>query len=186
MNTLNDCPAQAGSNSLPHLAARIRAEHEAAEASYRKGIQHALAAGELLTEAKAKVQHGQWLPWLEANCGLSERTSQRYMRLFNERATLEANTTRVSDLSIRGALNLLVKPDTDEHPFAEFEEWFEQQINGPFNDWDISPKWDYEWIRTKLLHQAKVPPIPSMLLRFDERKPKESSYLRMCPYGDLI
>lgn len=182
MNNPHDLPAQAGSNSLSDLAARIRAEHEAAEASYKKGIEHALAAGELLTEAKGKVAHGQWLPWLDANCGLSERPAQRYMRLFNERVTLEANTTRVSDLSIRGGLNLLAKPDTDQ-PFSEFEEWFEQQINGPFNDWDMA-NWKGGWLTTKFLHQAKVPAIPSMLLRVEEME--DIPVLRLCPYDDLV
>jgi Protein of unknown function (DUF3102) len=170
------------SNSLTDLAARIRAEHEAAEISYRKCVQHALVAGELLTEAKGKIAHGRWLPWLEANCGLSERTAQRYMRLFNERGTLEANTTRVSDLSIRGGLNLLAKPDTDQ-PFSEFEEWFEQQIDGPFNDWDLA-NWKGGWLTTKFLHQAKVPAIPSMLLRVEEME--DIPVLRLCPYGDLV
>ena len=99
-----ETPAQAGSNSLPDLAARIRAEHEAAEASYRKGIEHALVAGELLAEAKAKVQHGQWLSWLQNNCGISERMAQRYMKLHNERATLETKSDTVSDLTINEAL----------------------------------------------------------------------------------
>jgi Protein of unknown function (DUF3102) len=33
-----------------------------------------------LEEAKGLLKHGQWLPWLQGNCGISERTAQRYMR----------------------------------------------------------------------------------------------------------
>src|SRR5712671_939062 len=53
-----------GSNSLPELAARIRAEHAATGEALKSSIDHSIAAGELLIEAKAKVPHGEWLPWL--------------------------------------------------------------------------------------------------------------------------
>ena len=49
------------SNSLPVLAARIRAEHEAAESDMRETVQHALTCGRWLLEAKAhpELKHGQ-------------------------------------------------------------------------------------------------------------------------------
>ena len=54
-----------GSNSLADLAARIRAEHEATAVALRLSVMHAMAAGELLIEAKAQLgRHGAWLPWL--------------------------------------------------------------------------------------------------------------------------
>ena len=55
-------PAQApfdGSNSLPDLAARIRNEHEAVSSALKDSVRHAIAAGELLIEAKAQLKHGQ-------------------------------------------------------------------------------------------------------------------------------
>ncbi len=109
------------SNSLAVLAARIREEHDAAEAAKgaavvaaRKGIEHALAAGELLLEAKAQVPHGQWLPWLAENCPtISERMARYYMRLARNRLELEAQIGNVSDLSLREAVRLL-EDDNDE------------------------------------------------------------------------
>jgi len=41
------------SNSLADLAARIRSEHEAHTVAMRRSLEHAMAAGELLIEAKA-------------------------------------------------------------------------------------------------------------------------------------
>ena len=58
MNTEIDLPAQAGSNSLPDLAARIRAEHEAVDQSLKSSVAHAMAAGDMLIEAKSLVKHG--------------------------------------------------------------------------------------------------------------------------------
>jgi Protein of unknown function (DUF3102) len=92
------------SNSLIELAARIRAEHEAVGGA----LQHAVVAGELLIEARSKVTHGDWLPWLEANCEMSERTAQAYMRVARELAKLDPQKRNaVADLSYRDALNQL-------------------------------------------------------------------------------
>jgi hypothetical protein len=100
----------AGSNSLPELAARIRAEHEATGAALKSSIDHSIAAGALLIEAKAKVPHGQWLPWLRDNCAISERTAQLYMRLAKNRTEIEASakSASVADLTLNEAAALLM------------------------------------------------------------------------------
>jgi len=97
-----------GDNSLRDLAAKIRAEHEATSAALKSSVQHAIAAGALLIEAKALVKHGQWLPWLAENCAISERTAQLYMRCAKSRAEIEANTQCVADLTLNEAAALLM------------------------------------------------------------------------------
>jgi Protein of unknown function (DUF3102) len=72
--------SQPGSNRLPVLAATINEHLEAAEAATRRGLEHAIAVGALLIEAKELVAHGEWLPWLQANCRVSERSAQVYSR----------------------------------------------------------------------------------------------------------
>jgi hypothetical protein len=52
---------------LARLARRINAAHAAAERSFRAGLERARAAGALLAAAKARLGHGEWLPWLRAN-----------------------------------------------------------------------------------------------------------------------
>jgi Protein of unknown function (DUF3102) len=39
-----------------------------------------IAVGGLLREAKAQLEHGQWLPWLQRELGYSPRTAQNYLR----------------------------------------------------------------------------------------------------------
>ena len=98
------------SNSLADLAAQINAAHERVRDAAKAGLAHALAAGRLLLEAKAIMPHGEWLPWLEANCTASIRTAQAYMRAVNGLAKLdEANAQRVAHLSFRDALAALSK-----------------------------------------------------------------------------
>ena len=95
---------------LGNLAQRINTEAEAAHAAVRKGLEHALKAGELLIEAKAVVPHGQWLPWLEANCTVAERSAQLYMRVARERGKLSGESAGLADLTLEQAAERLAKP----------------------------------------------------------------------------
>jgi hypothetical protein len=59
---------------LGTLAERINEEHEAYETGiktalghFEAALEHALDAGDLLLQAKAEHEHGNWVPWLEAN-----------------------------------------------------------------------------------------------------------------------
>jgi hypothetical protein len=95
------------SNSLIDLAARIQQEHEACRSCLQRGLEHAIAAGRLLIEAKTQVPHGQWLSWLKTNCVVSPRTAQAYMRVTNSIGDDEAKAQRVAHLSLRDALDQL-------------------------------------------------------------------------------
>ena len=100
--------------ALTALAEKINAEHAIAEEHARTAVQHAIRCGELLTEAKTQVAHGQWLPWLEANFVGSDRTASAYMRLA-------ANRQHVADLSsVREALEHLSEP---KRTVVTFDEW---------------------------------------------------------------
>jgi Protein of unknown function (DUF3102) len=102
----------ARSNSLADLAARINAEHKAAADALRSAVVHAMAAGDLLIEAKAQVPHGNWRGWIAANCKLSERSVQLYMKLAKHRAVIEKEQAKsamgVADLTLNEAAALCV------------------------------------------------------------------------------
>jgi Protein of unknown function (DUF3102) len=109
----------AGSNSLPMLAALIRAEHAATAESLKQSVQHAMAAGDALIEAKAQVPHGRWLPWLADNCDLSERSAQLYMRIANNRNAIEAKyASGIADLNLNQAAALLFLSSEVKQLFA--------------------------------------------------------------------
>jgi hypothetical protein len=94
--------AECGSNRLPVIEAEIRAEHEACNGAAQTSLEHAIRCGKLLIEAKDMLKHGQWLPWLHDNCGLSERTAQRCMRLARN-----AKSATVADLGVAAADKML-------------------------------------------------------------------------------
>jgi hypothetical protein len=104
-----------GINSDPHefadLAARIRAEHEAFQASARTTLDHACRCGDLLIEAKRQVgEHGRWGDWLREYCHLSNRRAQAYMRLARNQEAIAANASATAHLTIEAALQSLAKP----------------------------------------------------------------------------
>ncbi|AZO75013.1 MAG: DUF3102 domain-containing protein [Mesorhizobium sp.] len=67
-------------NRLPILAGEIAAEHNAVLKASADFVQHAVAAGHRLIEAKSLVGHGAWQTWLSEQLpDVSIRTAQRYM-----------------------------------------------------------------------------------------------------------
>jgi len=97
--------------SLPVLAERINAETTAAERDARSAMDHALAAGMLLIDAKATVPHGEWEPWLLANCEVKPRTARAYMQLVTRLPALpEPERQRVADLPLREAVRAISTP----------------------------------------------------------------------------
>jgi Protein of unknown function (DUF3102) len=84
-NTLTAPRAQSAriSNSAPALAdlvKAIRAEHTAVAAAFSSAVEHALAAGRALIEAKGLIGHGRWTKFLK-DCDLGERQAERYAQL---------------------------------------------------------------------------------------------------------
>lgn len=100
-----------GKVPIRSLAKQIQAEHEAAERDIRSALSHAVRAGELLIEAKAKVKHGEWGAWLAENFEFSQQWAAGYMRLAKaDPAQIE------SAVSVRGALKELAEPADDPQP----------------------------------------------------------------------
>jgi hypothetical protein len=68
--------------------------------------------GRLLTEAKERCAHGDWLPWLQKEFSWHERTAQNFMRVHQ----LSKNEN-FSDLAVAldlSSLYLLARPSTPE------------------------------------------------------------------------
>jgi Protein of unknown function (DUF3102) len=101
-----DVPAAPNSGTdLAGLARRINAAHSKMQAAMKSGLGHAIEAGRLLIEAKAAVDHGDWLHWLDQNCTVSPRTASAYMRVARHIPKLEAKSAAVADLTLRNALS---------------------------------------------------------------------------------
>jgi len=103
--------AQAGDNRLPEIAEKIKAEYRGVFDAAKVVISKAIAFGELLIAEKAKFRHGDWLDWLETNCDLEKRTAQRYMKLAQNKGTIEGHLrtqqVELESLSFNKAMALI-------------------------------------------------------------------------------
>ena len=81
----------------------------------RAGGEAILTIGRCLMEAKAMLPHGEWLPWLNEQAELSERTAQKFMKLARE----WTNPNTLADLGASKALMLLALPEGEREQFAE-------------------------------------------------------------------
>ncbi|WP_061286501.1 DUF3102 domain-containing protein [Leptospira interrogans] len=91
-------------------AEKISMLHISIETNIKNAIRNAIKIGELLIEKKSMLGHGKFIPWIATNLPFSERTAQRYIKLFENRDLL--NTTPVSDL--KSAYKLLSSTDHEE------------------------------------------------------------------------
>ena len=78
------------------------------------GGQAVIEIGRRLTEAKAQLKHGEWLPWLREKVEFSETSAQNFMRIARE----YGNTHLVGDLGASKALVLLALPASEREDFA--------------------------------------------------------------------
>lgn len=107
--------------------------HNELEALLNKSLDNMIRLGELLTEVKAELPHGEFTGWIEENLPFTPRTARRYMKVYNHRAELGGAET------ITEAYNLLAEPKTDTMSvLPEERKWDEI-------DWSISAIMDFVW-----------------------------------------
>ncbi len=201
-DNMEDGAVARGSDRLPALASRIYAEHNTALAAATCATEHAIKCGALLIEAKAGLEHGRWLPWIQANCPFSERTAQAYMRLAERVSRLDKQEAqRVADLPVRDAVKAVAdsRDDNsmplltdsrrrDEQSLEECWEdawaWAGRQVNGPVNNFDLQ---HWKLLATKLMKQLHVPVWAAVALDLDtDEECKLPPYLPLIPEADLL
>ena len=96
---------------LGDIASRINAEVDACEVACRASVDHAIQAGRLLVDAKLKLGHGRFGPWIAANVKASDRMVRLYMAVANGWENLKPEERkRVADLPLRQALRVIQAP----------------------------------------------------------------------------
>ena len=177
--------------ALDALAAKIRTEHDAVCSAAETATEHAIRCGHLLSEGKEGLAHGQWLPWIQTHCALSERTAQAYMRLARKHGELDPEKAQhVADLPVRQAMKAIaderaenplpLTPYRCAPPKAErVWEWAEKQVNGPFNMFDFD---NAKLARDKLLRQTGVSTVAAFCI---STMTEEIPMLRIVPDGEL-
>jgi hypothetical protein len=74
-------------NALEITADAINQEHALARSHADSAIRHAIRCGELLTAKKRELAHGNFTPWVTANCEFQYSTAARYMKAAKQSST---------------------------------------------------------------------------------------------------
>jgi len=86
---------------------RINDLHKGIESLLHQGIEKAIEIGQLLTEKKTELKHGEFGTWIKDNLVFTDRTARNYMKLFdNKDKVLEAG-------NISEAYKMLEVPKTE-------------------------------------------------------------------------
>jgi hypothetical protein len=78
--------------TMNNAATELNRLHGEIEGKLRTTVQDAIRAGEILTQVKERMEHGEFLPWVERSCKFSRETGSRYMRLFEHQNKLVSVT----------------------------------------------------------------------------------------------
>jgi hypothetical protein len=102
--------------SLDELRSQINSNHQQALRLANASVEYALKCGQGLFDAKQRLLHGQWLPWVEKNCPeVSVRQTQKYMRLAENWTLIKAAREDCPEeiSSLNGALALIANPKAE-------------------------------------------------------------------------
>lgn len=79
-------------NVIQDRTEEIKREIAALHSTLKMSVQKAIRIGQLLTEQKKFVGHGLFLNWLDANLDISDKTAEKYMKLFQHHGKIELST----------------------------------------------------------------------------------------------
>lgn len=89
-------------------------------------LDKAIRIGELLSQQKEELKHGEFTSWIEDNLPFTDRTARNYMNIFRNRERLKTET--VSDLTTAYKLLEEPKPKKEKQTFENVTESYKDQI----------------------------------------------------------
>lgn len=99
-------------DSLPDKTTRafLKKKAESGRAILKRTAEGVWQMGELLTEVKSTLQHGEFGRWIEAELGLTDRTARNFMKVYDA-----FKTEKISDLNAApSVLYMLSSPSVDD------------------------------------------------------------------------
>ena len=117
LNTSEVAASELSTRTIDELRDHINGIHKQFETqaaatvtAFNASIESAYECGLALIEARRQVEHGQWLPWLQANCsGIRPRQCQSYIKIAENWPRIQAlsESSRTGIVSINSVLRSL-------------------------------------------------------------------------------
>ena len=96
----------------------ITSLHDLAMKESQSAVSRAIRIGELLTEQKAELQHGEWIPWVEENLPFGIDQAGNYMRVYRNQDKLNSEPVR----NLKEAVQMLATPKPKTETVSDFPE----------------------------------------------------------------
>jgi hypothetical protein len=77
--------------TFPKQEKEIVKLHDETKGIVADWLTKAIRIGELLTDVKETLEHGQWLPWVEAKAPFNNSMASRYMRIYDKREQIRTS-----------------------------------------------------------------------------------------------
>ena len=92
------------------LIQQINSLHSAIEIAARQTLEKVYQLGEILTQVKAELKHGEFTSWIESNTDITPRTARNYMKLAANKQMLETENVSVLSEAYKRLKKPLAKP----------------------------------------------------------------------------
>ncbi len=136
------------------LASQANAEHRACKHHEAAAYEHAVRAGEYLSEGQRLIPYGQRVHWLDEKFEGSRRTAYDYMLLARHKEHPDLQrAAKVGALSIREAMRIL-KPEGESIGVSEEPDEADVGSPGDASDGDGLPDWNA--LRDRLVEKHGV------------------------------
>ena len=130
MNDKNVLPESADTEetavAVDLAATEINELHEKACALMKDSVNFAIRAGELLSQKKEELPHGQFTKWVDENIHFTVRTAQSYIKIFKHKAEIE----QVAPATLSEAYRLIAPEKPDDSGVKEPREPREPRERG--------------------------------------------------------
>ena len=78
--------------SITNAPEELNRLHAEIEGKMRSTVADAIRAGEILSQVKGRLPHGDFLPWVKVNCRFSDKTAEKYMALHIHSCKIESSS----------------------------------------------------------------------------------------------
>jgi len=113
---------------IKNVAAEITKLHNQIHGEFKTSLEHAITIGELLTEQKGRMDHGEFIPWIDKYLPFKRQAAANYMRAYKHRELLLERANSVTD-----AYRLLTMPKVKTDPKCISRNTFETKSDENFS-----------------------------------------------------
>jgi hypothetical protein len=132
--------------TIDTAGAEINRLHGVIEQKLRSSVEDAIRVGQILTQVKDRLPHGDFLPWLQATCDFSSDTSERYRKLYAHHSKIR---------SVRNLQEAYQQIETIERQQKQTEEQRAQERIREYRETGVKPDGWRRGTDDKLLEDSR-------------------------------